>query len=172
MLVVIDVQNDTFDTRGSSFAKWTKIIEDGVASRIETAVNNNESIIYTKNLYPNFEHDERSTESIRFDEAIYPKFFERLKTHGDEYTKSFYGIPPSEARKLYENYKGEVEKNQKIEFIGVETNICILANVMIIQNIFPEANITVNKNLVAAADDDLHDKTLQILANMNVIIEK
>lgn len=170
MLVVIDVQNDFFDKRGTNYVEWSKVIEDGIAKRIDQAVKNNESIIYTKNLYPDFEYDERSAESIRFDEAIYPKFYERLESHGDEYTKTFYGIPAEQASNIYENYKVEVETNQKIEFIGVETNICVLANIMVIQNIFPEANITVNKNLVAGTSDDLHDKTLEILANMNVFI--
>lgn len=170
MLVVIDVQNDTFDERGTNFAEWSKVIEDGIASRIDEAIENEESIIYTKNLYPDFEYDERSAESIRFDEAIYPEFYERLEDYGDEYTKTFYGIPPEQAKNIYENYKDEVETNQKIEFIGVETNVCVLANIMVIQNIFPEANITVNKNLVAAASDDLHDKTLEVLSNMNVFI--
>lgn len=170
MLVVIDVQNDTFDKRGTNFAEWSKIIKEGVAKRIDQAIDNNESIIYTKNLYPDFEYKERSAESIKFDEAIYPEFYTRLEKHGDEYTKTFYGIPPTEAKNIYENYKDEVETNQMIEFVGVETNVCVLANIMVIQNIFPEANITINKNLVAAASDDLHDKTLEILANMNVFI--
>lgn len=170
MLVVIDVQNDTFDKRGTNFAEWSKIIEEGVAKRIDQAIEDNESIIYTKNLYPDFEYDECSAETIRFDEAIYPKYYERLEGHGDEYTKTFYGIPPEQAKNIYENYKDEVETNQKIEFIGVKTNVCVLANIMVIQNIFPEANITVNKKLVAAASDDLHDKTLEILSNMNVFI--
>lgn len=170
MLVVIDVQNDTFDKRGTNFAKWSKVIEDGIARRIDEAIENNESIIYTKNLYPDFEYDERSAESIHFDEAIYPKFYERLEGYGDEYTKTFYGIPPEQGKNIYENYKDEVETNQKIEFIGVETNVCVLANIMVIQNIFPKANITVNKKLVAAASDDLHDKTLEVLSNMNVFI--
>lgn len=170
MLVVIDVQNDTFDERGSNFAEWSKVIEEGVAKRIDQAIEDNESIIYTKNLYPDFEYDERSAESIHFDEAIYPKFYTRLEDYGDEYTKTFYGIPPNQAQNIYENYKDEVETNQTIEFIGVETNVCVLANIMVIQNIFPEANITVNKKLVAAASDDLHDKTLEVLSNMNVFV--
>lgn len=170
MLVVIDVQNDTFDTRGTNFAEWSKVIEDGIARRIDEAVENDESIIYTKNLYPDFEYDKRSAESIHFDEAIYPKFYERLEEYGDEYTKTFYGIPPEQANNIYKNYKDEVETNHKIEFIGVETNVCVLANIMIIQNIFPEADITANKKLLAASSDDLHEKTLEILENMNVFV--
>src|SRR5699024_1487831 len=52
MLVVLDVQNDTFDKKGSNFAEWAKIIEDGVAKRIDQAIENNESIIYTKICIP------------------------------------------------------------------------------------------------------------------------
>ncbi|WP_411843212.1 cysteine hydrolase family protein [Salinicoccus sp. HZC-1] len=171
MLVAIDLQNDTFDASGSSYGEWTEKIKNDITARIQKAIDDNESIIYTKNLYPEFEHDRRSTESIRFDETIYPEFFALLENYGDEYVKTFYGIPPEEAKKIQEEYQEEVETNQTIEFIGVETNICILANLMVIQNIFPQADITVNKDLVGSSNEDLHDKTLEVLKNMNVIIK-
>lgn len=171
MLIAVDLQNDSFDTSGSSYGEWSEKIKDGLTDRIQKAISNNESILYTKNLYPEFEHDKRSTESIRFDETIYLKFFSLLEDYGDEYVKTFYGIPPDESKALQEKYKEEVETNQTIEFIGVETNVCILANVMIIQNIFPQADITVDKNLVGSSSTNLHDKTLEVLENMRVIIK-
>lgn len=171
MLIAIDLQNDTFDASGSSYGKWTTKIKDGIAQRIQKAISVNEPVIYTKNLYPEFEHEKRTTESIHFDETIYPEYFALLEDYGDEYVKTFYGIPPDQSKKIQEKYKEEVETNQTIEFIGVETNICILANIMVIQNIFPQANITVDRNLIGSSNADLHDKTLEVLENMNVIIK-
>lgn len=170
MLVAIDLQNDIFDERGSGYAKWTGKVMDGIEERIKRAIDEGEPIIYTRNLYPDFEHDKRSTESIRFDEAIYPQFRELLETHGDEYTKTFYGIPPDEAKSLEKTYYDDVENNRPIEFVGAETNICILANIMVIQNIFPQADIILNKGLVASTSDELHDKAIELLSNMNVTI--
>lgn len=171
MLIAIDLHNDTFDSSGTSYGEWAERIKSGITLRIQKAISENESIIYTKNLYPEFEHDKRSTESIRFDETIYPDFHKLLQGRGDEYIKTFYGIPPDESKKIQEKYKEEVATNQTIEFIGVETNVCILANIMVIQNIFPQANITVDKNLVGSSNTDLHNKTLDVLENMNVIIK-
>ncbi|AKG72925.1 cysteine hydrolase family protein [Salinicoccus halodurans] len=171
MLIAIDLQNDTFDASGSSYGKWTRKIKDGITQRIQKAISVNEPVIYTKNLYPEFEHEKRTTESIQFDETIYPEFFALLEDYGDEYVKTFYGIPPDQSKKIQEKYKEEVETNRTIEFIGVETNICILANIMVIQNIFPQANITVDRNLIGSSNADLHDKTLEVLENMNVIIK-
>lgn len=170
MLVAIDLQNDIFDDRGSGYAKWTENVKDGIEARIQRAVEEDEPIIYTRNLYPEFEYGKRSEESIRFDEAIYPQFRELLETHGDEYTKTFYGIPPDEAKSLLEKYREDVESNRPIEFVGAETNICILANVMVIQNVFPQAEIMLNKNLVASTSDKLHDMSIEVLSNMNVTI--
>ena len=170
MLVAIDLQNDIFDEEGSGFAKWTERIRDGIEERIQRAIDEDEPIIYTRNLYPDFEHDKRSTESIRFDEEIFPQFRELLENHGNEYTKTFYGIPPEEAQSLKDTYYQDVESNRPIEFIGAETNICILANIMVIQNIFPHAELLLNKNLVASTSDDLHDKAIELLSNMNVTI--
>lgn len=170
MLVAIDLQNDIFDERGSGYAQWTEKVKDGIEARIRRAVDDEEPIIYTRNLYPDFEHDKRSTESIRFDEEIYPQFRELLEIHGDEYTKTFYGIPPEEAMSLKKKYGDDVENNRPIEFIGAETNICIVANIMVIQNVFPQADIILNKNLVASTSDELHDKAIELLSNMNIEI--
>lgn len=170
MLVAIDLQNDIFDDRGSGYAKWTNKIKDGIEGRIKKAVKDNEPIIYTRNLYPEFEYEKRSEERIHFDEAIYPRFRELLETHGDEYTKTFYGIPPDEAKSLFETYREDVDNNRPIEFVGAETNICILANIMVIQNVFPQAEIILNKNLVASTSDKLHDMSIEVLSNMNVTI--
>ncbi|WP_052256586.1 cysteine hydrolase family protein [Salinicoccus sp. YB14-2] len=170
MLVAIDLQNDIFDDRGSGYAKWTERVKDGIEERIKKAVEKDEPIIYTRNLYPEFEHENRSEESIRFDEAIYPQFRELLETHGEEYTKTFYGIPPDEAKSLLEKYREDVDNNRPIEFVGAETNICILANIMVIQNVFPQAEIILNKRLVASTSDKLHDMSIEVLSNMNVTI--
>lgn len=170
MLVAIDLQNDIFDDRGSGYAKWTNKINDGIEARIKKAIEEDEPIIYTRNLYPEFEYENRSEESIHFDEAIYPQFRELLESHGDEYTKTFYGIPPDEAKSLLEKYRYDVENNRPIEFVGAETNICILANIMVIQNVFPHAEIMLNKRLVASTSDKLHDMTIEVLSNMNVTI--
>lgn len=170
MLIVIDVQNDIFDERGTGYANSTKDVRDGIEARIQQAIDNGESILYTRNLYPEFEQEKRSLESIRFDEEIFPQFRQLLETHGDEYVKTFYGIPPEEARKIQKNYEDEVETNRTIEFVGAETNVCVLANIMIIQNIFPQADITLNKDLSAGTNRTLHDKTIDVLSNMNVFI--
>lgn len=170
MLVAIDLQNDIFDERGSGYAKWTDKIKDGIEARIKKAVEEEEPIIYTRNLYPEFEYNDRREEDIRFDEAIYPQFRQLLEYHGDEYTKTFYGIPPDEAKSLLEKYRGDVGVDRPIEFVGAETNICILANIMVIQNVFPQAEIILNKKLVASTSDKLHDMSLEVLSNMHVTI--
>lgn len=170
MLIAIDLQNDIFDPEGNSHVEWTEKVRDGIENRIRKAVRDDEPIIYTRNLYPEFEHGNRSTESIRFDEELSPRYKNLLESHGDEYVKTFYGIPPRESIKLEEKYKEEVASGRHIEFIGAETNICVLANIMVVQNIFPHGAIKVNKNLVASNNDDLHDKTLEILSNMDVIV--
>src|SRR5699024_3602757 len=171
MLIAIDLQNDTFAESGSSYNERANRIKHRITGRINKADAENESIIYTKNLYPDFEHRNRTTDSIRFDEGIHPVVSDLLYKYGDEYVKTFYGIPPEEAQKIQEKYIEEVETKQTIEFIGIETNLCIPAHIMIIHNIFPYADITVAKELVASSNSHLHDKTLETLSNMRVTIK-
>ncbi|GAB3067789.1 isochorismatase family protein [Salinicoccus sesuvii] len=170
MLIAIDLQNDIFDKNGSGYAESTEAVRDGIESRIQHAVDQGEPVIYTQNFYPEFEQESRSLESIRFDEAMFPQFRELLETHGDRYEKTFYGIPPEEARKIQKKYEDDVETDRTIEFIGAETNVCVLANIMVIQNIFPQANITLNRELIASTSKELGDKTIDVLSNMNVFI--
>ncbi|MEZ2458684.1 cysteine hydrolase family protein [Salinicoccus roseus] len=170
MLIAIDLQNDIFDENGTGYAESTKEVRDGIEARIRQAIGEGESVLYTRNLYPEFEQEKRSLESIRFDEEIFPQFGQLLEDHGDEYVKTFYGIPPEEARKIQKKYGDEVETNRTVEFVGAETNVCVLANIMVIQNIFPQADITLNKDLAASTDRTLHDKTIDVLSNMNVFI--
>lgn len=170
MLIAIDLQNDIFDPSGQRYVEWTQKVRDRIENRIHKAIKDGEPIIYTKNLYPDFEHGKRTTESIHFDEKLFRQYRDLLEAHGDAYLKTFYGIPPAEALRFEEKYKDEIESGCHIEFIGVETNICVLANIMVVQNIFPHASIKVNKHLVASKNDDLHDKALEILSNMNVAI--
>src|SRR5690625_6059549 len=84
MLIAIDLQNDTFAESGSSYNERANRIKHRITGRINKAVAENESIIYTKNLYPDFEHRNRTTDSIRFDEGIHTVFSDLLYKYGDE----------------------------------------------------------------------------------------
>ena len=60
---------------------------------------------------------------------------------------------------------------KEIEVVGLVTNMCVLANVCCFQAMWPDAQITVDAALVDSFDKDLHQKTLDVLRGMHVIVD-
>jgi len=50
-----------------------------------------------------------------------------------------------------------------IEFVGVVTNICVIANAILAKSALPEAEIVIDASCVASNDEDLHEKALDVM---------
>ncbi|MBS4538812.1 isochorismatase family protein [Clostridium sp. D2Q-11] len=57
---------------------------------------------------------------------------------------------------------------KKIEFVGVETNVCVLSNAVIVKNIFPDSEIIIYKSLCTSSNLDLHKKALDIMTSLQM----
>lgn len=62
------------------------------------------------------------------------------------------------------------EKADRIELCGLDSNICVLSNAAILQSRYPEAQLVVDARLVATFDPVLNEKTLDLLAGLQVEI--
>lgn len=60
------------------------------------------------------------------------------------------------------------EQFDYIEFAGVLTNICVLANVVIAKCALPEAIISIDCKCVASNDLSLHKKALDVMESMGI----
>jgi nicotinamidase-related amidase len=65
---------------------------------------------------------------------------------------------------------GELKGYDKIELCGVATNVCIMANAVILKTAYPESEITVDPECVASYDRDLHEKALDIMRSLSIDI--
>ena len=54
----------------------------------------------------------------------------------------------------------------KVELIGVVTNICVISNAILAKAALPEATITIDVRCIAGSDEALHNKTLDVLENL------
>lgn len=59
----------------------------------------------------------------------------------------------------------------KICLVGLVTNMCVIGNAVVAKAACPEAEIVIKKDLVASFDEELHTKTLEVAAAMQMTIE-
>ena len=67
---------------------------------------------------------------------------------------------------LYD-YNAELES---IELCGLVTNICVIANAVILKTAFPEAPILINEKLCASFDPELHQKAIDVMRGLQMEI--
>ena len=67
--------------------------------------------------------------------------------------------------KLVERIGEDIEY---IEIVGVVTNICVVSNVVTFQSQYINADILVDASLCASFDEDLHEKTLDVIESLQV----
>lgn len=61
------------------------------------------------------------------------------------------------------------DKNyDEVELCGLVSNICVLTNVVMVKSALPNAHIIVDKRLTASFDEDLNNKTFDILKGIYV----
>lgn len=57
---------------------------------------------------------------------------------------------------------------ESIELVGLVTNICVLSNAMLVQAVCENASIIVDAACVASFDEQLHEKTLDVMEGIQV----
>ena len=60
------------------------------------------------------------------------------------------------------------ERAERIEVCGLVSNICVVSNAVTLQSRYPAAQLVVDARLTASFDPDLHGKTLDVLAGLQV----
>ena len=77
---------------------------------------------------------------------------------------------------------GRRTENKKIEILGygktvstgvkrgVVTNICVIANAVLIKTFLPECNVVVNPDLVASGDRELGEAALDVMASLGITV--
>lgn len=57
---------------------------------------------------------------------------------------------------------------EEIELCGVVTNMCVIANAVLLQSAFPNAEITIDASLCLSFDPALHEKALDVMEGMQM----
>ena len=170
LLVVVDYQVDFVS--GSLGFPGANHIENIIIDTIKDHLRTDDDIVFTKDT-----HFENYLETL---EGKHLPIIHCIKgTPGHE----IYGEVKSYAnrvKKVYEKHTfGSLElaadvaqeRYRDITLVGLVTNICILSNALLLKAALPEANVIVLRGGVDSYDKDLHQKTLEVLAGTQIIIQ-
>lgn len=165
MLFVIDMQNDFVDEeKGILSVKNAEKLVSKIIQKIKDQEKKGEPIYYTLNQHE-LEDDNRSDEEKKWGLELFGPLKEALKNH-HALKKKFHSISPEDAEELRNQY--EDDPDRIIEFVGVETNVCVLSNAIMLHNSFPLASISVLEDLCVGSTEELHKETLDVLKSLKI----
>lgn len=163
LLIIVDFQNDFVD--GTLGFDKAKELDDRIVERIKEY----DDIIFTLDT-----HDENYLDT--FEGKHLPVKHCIKNTYGHNVygkTKNFL----SKAVKVFEkptfpslelaNYLKNT-KYDEVELCGLVSNICVLSNVIMVKSALPNAKIIVDKSLTSSFDEDLNNKTFDILKGIHI----
>lgn len=169
ILIVVDYQND-FVNGSLGFEDALKL-EDRISKRIKKAVEDDEEVVFTKDVHQNDYMSTEEGKNLPIPHCIkgtsgcelYGKINELAKGHLI-FEKETFG-----STKL-----GEYLKNNQfdqITLVGLVSYICVLSNAVIAKAYCPNAHIIVEKQLTDGPDKILQDKAFEVMSNIHVEIK-
>ena len=165
LLIVVDYQKDFVN--GSLGFEAAKLLDDHISKLIENYHSHNDEVIFTFDTH--YENYLKSQEGQNLPIA-----------HCIENSNGWqlYGKVATQKQKqdlcLKKNTFGSLElgnylkekKYENITLVGVVSHICVISNAIICKSALPEAKIYIDTKGIAGSNADLHQKTLDILKNL------
>ena len=168
ILLVVDMQND-FVT-GTLKNVYTKEIIPSIKERIELAKKNDDFVFFTKDTHFDNYLQTKEGKFIPVEHCIKNtwgwEIVNELKEYAEYiYEKSAFGCIDLAINLLPFNF-------DSIEIVGTCTDICVLANAIILKNFFPEKDIIVNERCCSGTTKTNHLKALCIMENIGIIVKE
>ena len=166
-LVVIDMQND-FITGSLGSEEAVKIVPR-VKERIEKAITDDEDIYFTKDTHDEDYLDTREGKFLPVKHCIKDtsghEICEELKPYEKKakniFIKNTFG---------YKDLPKYLTEYDKITFVGLCTDICVVSNVILTKAFFPEKEIYVEKDLCAGSTITKHESALDVMKSCHIEI--
>ena len=178
LLAVIDYQND-FVSGALGFA-GAETLDAGIAHLVQTYLAQGDHVLFTFDTHGDDYLNTREGRALPIPHCnpkesgwqLYGQTqalcCETCATHQLHLVrKPTFGMPPAELVKL----GAELPDLEQITVVGLVTNMCVVSNAILLQAQWPEAQIVIDASLCRSFDPALHEKTLDVLAGlqMNII---
>ena len=175
ILIVVDMQNDFID--GVLGSEEAKTIVPKVKEKISEYQKNNNSIVFTRDT-----HDEnylRTAEGkkLPIEHCIFGTHGWNigLKVVPDNYEiidKTTFGYKKWES-KLDKYMYGYYPNDIQIELCGLDSDICVITNALIIKTLYPDVEVTVDASCCAGSTPEKHKAAFEVMksCHINVVEE-
>ena len=192
MLIIVDIQNNYIDAnKGTMYVKDSEKLLPAIIEKIEEYKKKGDEIFYTIDIYtktlPKISEESikglennNDLKNINIKEVLATEeekwtfdLPDEIKPHLLKYEclkKSHYALPPEVILEIQQRFNKEKKIIKEIEFVGVETHICVLANAICIRSAFPDANIIINESLCRSGNMNDHEKGLDIMKSLGMEI--
>lgn len=165
VLIVVDFQNDFVD--GSLGFPKANTIANIIESKIKSYLEEGHDLLYTLDThYDNYlETQEGINLPVKhciegtFGHEVYGNVKNYLKDAKKVFKKNTFGSLE------LGNYLKE-EKYDVVEIAGLVTNMCVISNAIIAKAALPEALIIVDRKASMSFNENLHNKTFDLLEGM------
>lgn len=171
-LIVVDMQNDFID--GSLGTKEAQAIVPNVEKKIEEYQSRNDTIIFTRDTHYNNYSDTAEGRKLPIPHCI----------RGTDGWKIGLKVNPYDYKIVnkisfgYDNWEkiisdlvaGKDIQNFTIELVGLDTDICVISNALIIKALFPEINIVVDASCCAGSTPEKHKAALEVMKSCQIEI--
>lgn len=175
VLIVVDYQNDFVD--GTLGFEGAEKLDKGIASLMEQYAKDEDGVIFcTFDTHDKNYLDTQEGKNLPVEHCI--KGTDGWNLHGEVgMTEIMY---PMKCTRITKNTFGSIElagrldrfqNVESITLVGVVTNMCVISNAVMAKSIHPEAKIIIKKDLVGSFDKELHQKALDVMESMQMIIE-
>jgi len=168
ILIVVDYQNDF--VCGSYGFKSAFDIEDSICNKIDQYTKSGDDVLFTLDTHFAQDYETNKSENTSDSADSFLAGWElfgrvkKLKTPKMHTISKHTTASLDLGKYLLEN------QFDVIEFVGVVTNKCVIANAIVASTVSPEAEIIVDATCVASDDELLHKKALEIMATLNFTV--
>lgn len=193
MLFIIDMQNQYINPESKRYIKGADNLVPGIMDKIKDYEKRGDQVFYTAdiNLLDNSKGNQKSEEKAdknndrkalkkaenqlslksKINSEPYGNLKPLLEKH-NKIKKAYYAIPPETLLEIQQRFKDEKYIINKIEVLGVETNICVLANAICLQSAFPQATIIVDAVLCMSQDKTYHEYALKTMESLGMEVRR
>lgn len=159
MLVIVDMQNRILDSSDENYISGAKSLLPRLKRRLLQARKSEEVVLFTRDIPIEYKNQAEEITKLQIIRDLAPLASEFV------FKKNYFTLAPETLLEI-----GKVVEKQKypkeIEVAGAELGICVLANILALQSVFPAADFYVNPQLVTG--NKWNEETLKILQEFNV----
>lgn len=165
LLIVVDYQYDFVE--GSLGFSKAKELEERIYNKIQEYKSNNDEVIFTLDTHKEDYMQTQEGEKLPIVHCVegtlgielYGKVKEAYSEEMKVFNKTTFGSLE------LANYLKDKEY-ERIELVGLVSNICVISNAILVKSALPEVLITIDSSCTASNDDELNQKALDVLKGL------